>query len=264
VVNLKTVFAVFALSALGLAGPVNIALVYSDSFYESDVYNKLNATGDFNITQINAEGVTPTVAQLQNYAAVLVWSNNLFLDRTALGNNLDAYLNGGGGVVVSVFANTNPSCCSGLLGNFTNDLGITEVADTSGVDLTLGTIHVPGSPLLNGVTSFDGGIDSFNDPGTLVAGFTDVADWSNGVPLVVTGHIGSGTTVDLNFYPGSSDAQSGFWLSNTNGTQLMADALLYSAGATGTATPEPASSVLAGTALAACVALRRFAARSAN
>src|SRR5947199_6761166 len=47
---------------------------------------------------------TTTVDQLRAYKSVLVWSDNGFADSTALGNNLADYVDGGGGVVMAVFA----------------------------------------------------------------------------------------------------------------------------------------------------------------
>jgi len=209
------------------AGPA-IALVQADSSFVADVHTKLVATGQFStVDVIDAGSVTPTVAQLQAYRSILVWSNGSFADSTTLGNNIDTYLRGGGGVVIAVFANTDPGIID-LRGAFaTNvDSPMTVAPQSQGVELTLGTIHVPGSPLLAGVTSFDGGTSSYHDPGTLTPGAVDIADWSNGTPLVATKLINNFLVVALNFFPPSSDARSDFWKSSTNGTQLMVNALL--------------------------------------
>ena len=213
------------------AGPA-IALVEGDgpasNLSVMDVQTKLFATGLFStVDVIDATSVTPSVAQLQAYRSILVWSDASFMDSNALGNNVDAYLRGGGGVVIAVFANTDPGVLD-LRGAFeTNvDSPMTVATQTEDTELTLGAIHVPGSPLLAGVSSFDGGTSSYNDPGTLTPGAVDVADWSNGTPLVATKQVNGIEIVLLNFYPPSSDARPDFWKSTTNGTRLMTNALL--------------------------------------
>src|SRR4029079_11505951 len=80
--------------------------------------NKLIASGLFgSVDVIDAFSTTPTVAQLQAYRAVLAWSDSTCANGTALGYNLHTYLTGGGGVVIAVFANTDPGALS-LAGAF--------------------------------------------------------------------------------------------------------------------------------------------------
>lgn len=195
-----------------------------------DVQSKLQATGRFSTVDVfYAATSTPTVAQLQNYPAVLVWSDSPFADKVQLGNNLDTYAQAGGRVVVAVFAVTNPGSLS-LGGAFTNDYPITPASQTAGTRLTLGTVLVPNNPLMQGVSSFDGGSATYRSSGGLAAGATEVADWSNGSPLVATKVVGASTVVALNFWPVSSDVTSGAgWDSTTDGATLMANALLNSA-----------------------------------
>src|SRR5208337_2029046 len=185
--RLRSLLSLAGLLALIGAGPVfasgpAVALVVSDgASFVADVQTKLMATGKFSTVDIiNAASATPSVAQLQAYRAVLVWSNSGFADSVSLGDNLDTYLRGGGGVVIAVFANTDPGILD-LRGAFaTNgDFPMTVAEQSSGTELTLGTVHVPGSPLLAGVATFDGGTSSYYDPGTLTPGSVDVADWSN-------------------------------------------------------------------------------------
>ena len=223
-----------------------VALVESDNSFAADVQTKLIATGQFSAVDIiDAATVTPTVVQLQAYRSVLVWSNSSFVDSVALGNNIDTYLRAGGGVVVAVFANTDPGSLE-LQGAWaTNgDSPMTVANQSQGVELTLGTINVVGSPLLAGVSSFDGGSSSYHDPGTLTAGAVDVADWSNGTPLIATKLINGFQVVMLNFFPPSSDVSSDFWLASTDGTQLIVNALNYAgvASAPAVATAVPALS----------------------
>src|SRR4051812_25900529 len=93
-----------------------IALVTSDDpTWVSEVQSKLVATGRFSqVDTIDAGSTTPTLAQLLGYKSVLVWSDSVFSDSTTFGNNLADYVDGGGGVVIAVFAN----CFSYMGGRF--------------------------------------------------------------------------------------------------------------------------------------------------
>jgi hypothetical protein len=210
-----------------------------------DVQNKLIASGLFgSVDVIDAFSTTPTVAQLQAYRAVLVWSDSTFANGTALGDNLHTYLTGGGGVVIAVFANTDPGALS-LAGAFASngDHPFTVVTQTQGTELTLGTLLVPGSPLLAGVTAFDGGTSSFNNPGALAAGATGIANYSNGTPLVATQRKNNSLIVGLNFWPPSNDVAGypNLWHSTTDGVRLMTNALLNAGGVTTTSVSSDAN-----------------------
>ena len=82
-----------------------IALVHADLAMRAEaVRTKLNAAGLAEVTVIDAGLATPTPADLQQYNAVLTWSNLSYLDGGALGDTLAAYVDEGGGVVQAVFA----------------------------------------------------------------------------------------------------------------------------------------------------------------
>jgi hypothetical protein len=58
-----------------------------------------------------------------------------------------------------------------------------------------------------------------------------IAEWSNGVPLIVELPKGKGTVVGLNFFPPSCDTgDPRFWNSNSDGAISMANALAYAGG----------------------------------
>lgn len=138
-----------------------------------------------------------------------------------MGNNLATYAEGGGIVVVAVFA-LGTSGDLGVEGAIVPLLPFVQGDQTEYTELTL-VADVPSSPLLAGVSSFDGGTSSYNQEVTLAAGATQVAHWSNGTPLVAY----LGNVVGLNFWPPSSDARADLWKSTTNGAALMANALLF-------------------------------------
>ena len=109
--------------------------------------------------------------------------------------------------------------------------GVPREGMTSGSLSSLGVIHDPGHPILNGVSTFNGGSSSYRPTSlSVIAGWTRVADWSDGQPLVVTKDIGTGHVADLCFYPPSSDVRSDFWQASTDGALLMANSLVYVSG----------------------------------
>jgi hypothetical protein len=198
--------------------------------WNGEVQSKLIATGFFSVVdRFDIQSVTPTLSEMQSYCAVLAYTDDVRFDSTTFGNNLANYVDSGGGVVAALFAtSTFP-----WGGRFAADdyWAIEPNGGNPGPEETLGTIFVPGHPILNGVSTFDGGPSSFRPAGGAVlhAGATRVADWTGGdsTPIIVTRTIGAAQRVDLGFYPPSSDSRSDFWQSNTDGARIMANALLY-------------------------------------
>ena len=70
---------------------------------------------------------------------------------------------------------------------------------------------VPTHPIFTGVTSFNGGTSSYQNVVSITNGGTQLAHWSNGLPLIGIKDIEPGRTVGLNFYPppAASDLISG-------------------------------------------------------
>lgn len=193
----------------------------------TDPRDKLLATGRFNsVTIIDATQVTPTPAHLHPFDAVLVWSNAQFADAALLGDYLADYCEAGGGVVTSMFTMSHlPG--QQLGGRFMEDehYGITPGPYQTGPQ-SLGFIHIDKHALLRGVGSFHGGNLSFRPSGAVVRG-ERIADWADGEPLLVVEELPRHRRVDLGFYPPSSDVDSRFWDSRTDGAALMANALEY-------------------------------------
>lgn len=193
----------------------------------NDVRNKLAATGLFQtVDTFDGHLGTPTLAQLNAYDAVMVSNFDSWADRVSLGTNLAQYVDGGGGVVQTVFT-TAGITNSNLAGSWTATYNcITFGPSTFSSSATLGAITDQNHPIMIGVQSFDGGSFSIRPSGTaLTAGATLVASWSDGKPLVVVGP--KINRCDLGMYPPSSDNSPGYWVSSTDGVKLMANALLY-------------------------------------
>ena len=192
----------------------------------TDTQTKLMATSRFSkVDIINVLTVTPTLAQLQQYDAVMCWTNSTPLDTNAWGNVLADYVDAGGGVVVTVFANSTTTTNRNIGGRWQSGyLVITDRSgNTTGVG-SLGTVAQPGHPLMAGVTAFSTGTAGFRPTGTaLQPGCTLIASWSDGKVLVAVG--ANSQRVDLGFYPASSTCLATYW--SGNGDILMANALSY-------------------------------------
>jgi hypothetical protein len=228
-------------------GPTNVLIVGAGSggiTWLADVQSKIAGTEliSGSVDTFNASLGTPTLALLQAYGAVLFFSDASFQDKVLLGDVLADYVDGGGGAVEMTFALWDASAGIDIGGRWRSGGydPLIPAPQSSGIPLTLGTIHQPGHPILAGVTNFSGGSSSYhNVVGGVSAGTILVADWSNGQPLIAANTSSfTGTTAALNFYPPSSDVRGDFWTSTTDGGVLMANALNFVAGeSNGTPTP---------------------------
>ena len=229
----------FGLGAIELvSGPIDVAILGAPgggATWLDDVVTKVQATGLFRTVDsfiVGGSGaVTPTLEQLQAYDSVMVFSDAYFLDSTTLGNNLADFVDGGGGVVVQTFAfNVSPLAGRWDSGGYSP---IQIAGQSYGTPLTLGTIFDPGHAIMQGVSAFNGGTSSYHNTGAANPNASVIANWSNERPLVVDLQTFNGGIVGLNFYPPSSDTRSDFWVATTDGALLIANALQYVAGGSG-------------------------------
>ncbi len=232
----KLIAPISALLSIAGTGKVAILGAPGTPSWNTDVQNKILSTGIFaqvDVFNVAGGNPVPTLAQLQQYCAVLVFSDTSFNDNVALGNVLADYMDAGGGVVLATFSYWVSSAGLGISGRIVTAgyLPFTQAGQSQGTPLTLITDQ-PGHPIFSGVSSFNGGSSSYhNNSITTTAGTTLLGHWSNGQPLVAIKKPTTGTIVGLNLYPPSSDARSDFWVSSTDGARLMANALNFACGA---------------------------------
>jgi hypothetical protein len=197
-----------------------------------DVQTRLMATGFFSAVDIinvtTTGGGTPSLNTLLQYDSLLCYTNSTPANNNTWGDVLADYVDAGGGVVVAVFANSTTSVGRNIGGRW--QLGYEVIMDqsgnASGAGATLGTVHVPGHPVLAGVTSFAGGTTGSRPTGTaLEVGAFVVAEWSDGKILVAQG--ANPRRVDLGFYPPNASCSQSGW--STGGDLLMANALVATA-----------------------------------
>ncbi len=231
----------FVLVALLLALPATASAidvaVYgapASGSWNTDVVNKLTATGAFDsVTGVLVSSSTPTLSDMLQYDAILVYSDTSFNNGITLGDRLADYMDAGGGVVVSTFCYYGTSAGLSLRGRIRNDnyLPFDGSGQSQGSPLTMSVLD-PSHEILDGVNSFHGGSSSYRNNVTFHAGVDQIANWSNGVPLIAAWSppASDGTIAGLNFYPPSQDARSDFWQTSSDGALIMANALTYVGG----------------------------------
>jgi hypothetical protein len=210
---------------------INVAVLgAATSLQVNDVV--INLTGDPRIasaTGVVITTVTPTLAELQAFDAVLVFTNSTPQSSVNLGNNLADYVDAGGGVVLNMFAIRASVANRTIEGRFLTDnyycIERSVGASTTG-SATLGTVHVPASPLMAGVATFDGGTSGFRSPAPLNANATRIADWSTGQILIAERSDLLGGRVDLGFFAVSQLQSSGSWLIATDGEIILRNAVV--------------------------------------
>jgi hypothetical protein len=197
----------------------------------NDVRSKLLSAGIPEAVIVNVTTATPTLQFLQQFGSVLVWTNLSFQNGAAMGDLLADYVDAGGGVVTAVFVNTTTTANRFLGGRWNTDYQIIPhmlgTTTSTGGAQSLGTIVVPGHPILSGVNTFSGGTSSTRPTTTtLTPHGVLVAQWTDGKTLVAVSNT-QARRVDLGMYPPSNTVNSTGWVATTDGAQLMANALRY-------------------------------------
>jgi len=194
-----------------------------------DVQKKLKQEGLTNVDTYNVRSQTPKFELLQKYNGIMFFSYHGF-DQIKIGDMLADYVDAGGGVVFCAYANCGRGNRIG--GRWEREkydpLSLGSTSRTP--NLSLGICGRPKHPILDGVTSFDGGEQSSHGDGVPHEDATTIAEWSNNRPLAVelsSKSARKGSIVGLNMYPPSSDAAIGGWNAETNGGRLMANSLHY-------------------------------------
>jgi hypothetical protein len=191
-----------------------------------DVEMKIEGEGFVDADTFLIGAGTPTLAELQSYDAVFVFTDAGAADPVAFGDNLAAYLEGGGAVVDATFTPNVP-----ITGDWTQYEVYSNSGQSNGPNLGIGTIADPADPLLTDVATFDGGTASFhNTGGTIANGAVVVAEYTTGAPLIIKQeNVGPANTrrVFLNFYPPSIDARDDFWNDTSDGATIMSNAIRW-------------------------------------
>ena len=202
----------------------------SNLVWLEDVQEKVESTNLFDTVDIhNASASVLSVAQLMEYDAVLVYTNNSPMNPSQIGDNLAAFIDNGGGVVEATFAGNVQ-----ITGNY-NDYKVYDTSNTigqlSGSTRTLGDILDSNHVILENVVDFNGGTSSYyNTNIASITGGSTIAEYDNGEPLIIVkNNIGQKNVsgVFLNFYPPSGDGRNDFWDQTTDGHLILGNSLKW-------------------------------------
>ena len=188
--------------------------------YYQDVQAKQLATTAFAAVEVFlASQGTPTLAQLQQYDVIFIFTDGGgFKDPVALGNVVADYYDVGGRVVLGTFANASIPI-TGRFGTVANGYALITPGSQESPNDKLGQIVEPNSPLATGVTAF-AMTGAYRSPGALVNGGIAVIKWASGAPLIVRGVVKNRNRCDVNFY-----TPSNFWTGD--GAILLRNCLLF-------------------------------------
>lgn len=222
---------------VGLAGTVlaqDVAIVAAaGSPGALGVQTVLQDSGAFDsVSNIDLQSTTPTLAELEAFDAVIVWTNLTPTDPVGFGDNLADYVDGGGGVVVAVFANSSTTTDRDIAGRWRGNPDYEVIVPRSGNqsgEASLRLVLEPDHPIMEGVVEFNGGTSSFRPRVTdLNPGARGIALWDDGRVLVAVGR--NERRVDLGFYPPPNTVSSTFWDIDTDGDLLLVQSLLFASG----------------------------------
>jgi len=201
----------------------NIAIVTDDSTsYVGDVIKNLSPS--FNVTFLNANGGI-TLALLQQYSLVFAWTNHGW-NGNLLGTLFTQYVSSGSPLVLAIFSFQNNTYDVLTGGFFPNYYAILPGTCSYGPRAVLGSFD-SSHPIMAGVKTFDGGVDSWRVPNNPNPNAKMVALWSDGQALVATLEINGVKRVDLGFFPPSNAIEPAGWVSTTDGAKIMVNAINY-------------------------------------
>jgi hypothetical protein len=219
---------------------LHILIVYSDAGIaptqlQSDLAVRYNVSV---VDLFNAQNATPTLAQLQAYNEVVVFSNTPYANGVTLGDNLATYQDLGGTVfgLVYTWANTSGRNIAGRwLTDGYSPFVYTNTTNFS--DDNLGIFDV-NSPFMQNVGS---AAAHFRYNLALAAGATEVGTWSDGTPFLAVKGRALGISAYLGSNPNSSSWSGDFAVIIANAGNYYLTCVTITATATTTNTPLPSN-----------------------
>jgi len=184
------------------------------------------------IHYLDVNAAVPTLALLEPYQAILVYNDDWFpyADPAAVGDIVASYFDGGGRVVIALFADGGYAITGAWTANHYNLIAarwVRSSADSFSSAIPTQDL-VPTSAALAGVTTIVGNASAWHGTQTVANGGLPVALWESGDLLAVTGVVTDANgrprnRVDLNIQP--TDVASGVYAGDA--VRLLANALLY-------------------------------------
>lgn len=196
---------------------MDVLIIAADPNGAPSVKADLEALGTFgSVTTFDAFVGTPTVADLANMDAVLVYTNTTFMNPEELGNVLADFHDAGGRVVLAPGAN----CAQfGIAGRFLAEgYVMLGYGNPNPNPDPIGEILEPNSPLMVGVEVLT--VNTHCDGKPLGEAKTVATFAKSGDPIVVRGTVKGRSRVDINLFPLKTTYEG-------NGLELIRNALFY-------------------------------------
>ena len=200
--------------------PVNSWALH-DSLVAHDSSNLFSVIDTFNVSSNGGRNLSLSSLITGGYGVVLTFANYTYLNATALGDTLAAFMDQGGGVVIAPFGEATTWGIGGRYATQYMPVPLTANSYTAG---TLGTVHLPTHPITAGVSAIS--VGNYVTGATTLQHGVDVADFN-------TGHILAGAfdtlgrrTASIGFFPTS-------WYYTTWGghnARLLLNAMCWAAG----------------------------------
>ena len=183
-------------------GQLDGLILYADS--ETTMINTkdyLLATGMFNtLSTILVTNYTPTLEEISAFETILIWSNNSFFNRNAIGDVLADYVDAGGGLVVSMFANATLPWRIG--GRFESEGYFAFYGGSYGGGDGQVTISDTNHPIFEGIENLNNSNNYINYNVTLNQNATVVASYTvSQNPMAAVMEIDGTRRVDLGLWP---------------------------------------------------------------
>ncbi len=234
------IVAVSALPCFAQTGPrVAIAAAAANDMADcryTDLQMRLQQTMRFTaVDLIDVVTQTPGLQQLQEYDAIITWSNVGYYNSSDLGYLFADYVDSGGGVVVAGFANV-----TNQVGHFLDGRWLTEgyelIKHTAGLQsgiADLGLVVDPNHRLAEGISTVTGTYMArpFLDETWGLNRGRVILEWNDGRMLAVADDF-LPQRADLGMHPVHDTCSSGYLESNSDGVDLIANALIYTSGDT--------------------------------
>jgi hypothetical protein len=168
----------FAAPAQAAPGALNVLVTGNQGGTVSTLASMISSDPDVvSADAFDTSGGTPLAGDLTPYDVVVSLGDSDYNDPQAWGDRLADYVDGGGKVLQAAYDNWD-SVGAAPTGRFASD-GYPPLlnGNNDNASVTLGTILVPGSPLLQGIGTFPSGD---NTTTALAPGATLLAEWSDG------------------------------------------------------------------------------------
>jgi len=196
----------------------------------NSITSALGSSFQFTYYDVSTSSGMPSFQQLLTYNATFCtfgWS--AISNANSLGSLLNSYVESGGSLIIAMenFGNNTGLQPLTIGSTFSNDYyAILPSNNFQSYGSSSMTVLDSSHPILSGVTDFAGGPCS-DRAGTWSTNAHQVAQWSDGTPMIGTMNIGTTRRVDLSFFPIPNPPYSCGWPISSTGMTILSNSLYW-------------------------------------